>query len=570
MPVRKWGSEFLVNTETNGYQDHSAITALADGRFVVVWRDESGTPPDGAGLRGQVFNADGSKLGAEFPVNTTTTGRQEDPAVAALSDGRFVVAWSDVPLGETNVLAQIFNGDGSKAGSEIPAFVTSNDEATPTITELSGGGFAIAIAGAGPSGYEIQARIFDANGVPAGAGFALTTPTSDARYMPALTSLSDGRLLATWADEGQGSPDIVARIFQADGTPLTGQLPVNGTVRDLQIAPNATALADGRFVVTWTDIGIDFADIWAQLFDADGTPAGREFLVARTGDYAEFASAAAALTDGRFVVAWSDVNRTGEDTSGYAVRAQVFNPDGSRSGAEFQVNTGTLADQARPDIAVLADGRFVVSWNDASERPDDATGLAVRAQIFDPRESAIVLSGSALGDDFVGTEFDDVMNGGGGDDRLAGADGNDTLDGGAGDDIMAGGAGDDVYFYSGDAGDRLIEDILAGTDLVRSSVSFTLGANLENLTLTGEAAINGFGDALANVIIGNAAGNIIEGDGGDDVIDGGAGADVMRGGTGTTASRSTMRRMSWPSKAAREPTRSEARWPSGWGAASRT
>ena len=78
------------------------------------------------------------------------------------------------------------------------------------------------------------------------------------------------------------------------------------------------------------------------------------------------------------------------------------------------------------------------------------------------------------------------------------------LNGGAGSDTLAGGKGDDIYVVDL-PGDRAQEAANEGYDRVRSSVSFALGANIEELTLTGTAAINGTGNALANTITGNAA-----------------------------------------------------------------
>jgi Ca2+-binding RTX toxin-like protein len=105
---------------------------------------------------------------------------------------------------------------------------------------------------------------------------------------------------------------------------------------------------------------------------------------------------------------------------------------------------------------------------------------------------------------------------------LIGNSSNNILDGGAGADTMSGGAGNDTYVIE-NSGDIVTENANEGTDTVQSSISYTLGANLENLTLTGTAAINGTGNALANVLIGNSSNNI---------LDGGAGADSMSGGAG--------------------------------------
>jgi Ca2+-binding RTX toxin-like protein len=115
---------------------------------------------------------------------------------------------------------------------------------------------------------------------------------------------------------------------------------------------------------------------------------------------------------------------------------------------------------------------------------------------------------------------------------LNGGNGNDVLDGSAGADTMIGGAGDDVYFVNMTT-DVVSEAAASGNDTVNASVTYVLSGNVENLTLTGAAAINGTGDAGANTIIGNAAKNILTGLSGDDVLDGGAGADTMIGGEGS-------------------------------------
>ncbi|MBC7736098.1 MAG: hypothetical protein H7245_02485, partial [Candidatus Saccharibacteria bacterium] len=80
----RFGTEFLVNTTTAGEQYEPAITALADGSFVVTWTDWSlsGGISLGEGVHAQVFNADGRPSGAEVPVNTITAGHQRKPAVA--------------------------------------------------------------------------------------------------------------------------------------------------------------------------------------------------------------------------------------------------------------------------------------------------------------------------------------------------------------------------------------------------------------------------------------------------------------------------------------------------------
>lgn len=121
-----------------------------------------------------------------------------------------------------------------------------------------------------------------------------------------------------------------------------------------------------------------------------------------------------------------------------------------------------------------------------------------------------------------GNELDNVLTGNRGNNALAGGAGNDRLDGGLGSDTLTGGTGDDLYVVD-NTGDRVIEAADEGTDAVRASVSHVLAENVENLTLTGTAAINATGNDLDNRLTGNA---------GDNLLDGGVGADAMAGGRG--------------------------------------
>jgi Ca2+-binding RTX toxin-like protein len=107
---------------------------------------------------------------------------------------------------------------------------------------------------------------------------------------------------------------------------------------------------------------------------------------------------------------------------------------------------------------------------------------------------------------------------------LTGNSAANTLDGGTGADTLIGGAGDDVYVVD-NTGDVVIELTGGGTDLVQSSITFSLSGNVESLTLTGSDAIDGKGNALENILIGNSAQNTLDGGLGSDSLTGGSGQD---------------------------------------------
>jgi Ca2+-binding RTX toxin-like protein len=139
--------------------------------------------------------------------------------------------------------------------------------------------------------------------------------------------------------------------------------------------------------------------------------------------------------------------------------------------------------------------------------------------------------GTAAAEMLNGTVDTDVLSGLGGDDFIYGFAGDDRLDGGAGRDHLYGGLGNDTYIVD-NAGDVVTENAGEGTDLVNVLISYGLGANLENLTLSGYAAINGTGNTLDNILRGNNSANLLDGGSGNDTLMGNSGNDILIGGSG--------------------------------------
>ncbi|MBA4315534.1 MAG: hypothetical protein C0422_09435 [Alcaligenaceae bacterium] len=197
------------------------------------------------------------------------------------------------------------------------------------------------------------------------------------------------------------------------------------------------------------------------------------------------------------------------------------------------------------ELIKFADG---IAWNINTIKAKMLLGTA-GDDIIQGYATNDTITGGIGNDTLIGRAGDDIIRGETGDDSLSGESGNDTLDGGTGNDYLGGGAGhdtlnggsglDSLYGGSGNdtyivdnTGDMVYENINEGTDTVRSSITYTLSANVENLTLTGIATINGTGNSLNNSLTGNSANNRLTGGAGNDTLNGGAGIDLLYGGDG--------------------------------------
>ena len=221
----------------------------------------------------------------------------------------------------------------------------------------------------------------------------------------------------------------------------------------------------------------------------------------------------------------------------------------------YTVDSAAFVDPDAGDVltysATLADGSALPPWLsfDAATRtfsgiPDISGIFSVNITAKDSGNQAVSdtfdISISSLGMTINGTSKADILNGGAGNDTLNGLAGNDVLNGNAGNDhlngakgndTMKGGTGDDIYAVD-NVMDSVIENIDEGIDTVRSSITYVLGTNVENLDLIGTAVINGTGNELDNALIGNSASNILTGKAGNDRFDGKKGVDTMIGGSG--------------------------------------
>lgn len=205
----------------------------------------------------------------------------------------------------------------------------------------------------------------------------------------------------------------------------------------------------------------------------------------------------------------------GNDTLRFGNGIELADLDFEKNAADMVL--GLRQSGAATGVASLSDRITLNDWNNSLSRV----------------ESIEFSDGSrySISSFWVGGFGNDNLTGNSSNNRLYGGLGNDYLNGATGADYMAGGIGDDTYAVD-NVNDVIVEDSAGGNDTVNSNISFTLSdkPTLENLTLTGTAAVNGSGNDLNNILTGNSGANRLIGGAGNDVLKGGAGIDTLIGG----------------------------------------
>ena len=402
----KAGAEFLVNTAFSGDQYVPTITGLANGGFVVTWQtDDPDQDGSDTAIKAQVFTASGAKQGTEFLVNTAASGYQYQPTVTGLANGGFVVTWgTDDPAQDGSgsaIKAQIFTAAGVKQGGEfLVNTAASGYQNQPTIAKLTNGGFVVTWVTGDPvqdgSGSAIKAQVFTATGVKQGGEFLVNTAAANGQYDPTTTGLANGGFVVTWQtnDPAQDGSDtaIKAQVFTAAGVKQGGEFLINTSRSGPQVAPEITGLANGGFVVTWMDDDIQpdgsYLAIKAQVFTAAGVKQGAEIQVAPAAFDDRLPPEITALSNGGFVVTWTTSDR-GLFGAESTVVAQLFDATGVKQGAEFLVSPDGYDNQSPPTITALAKGGFSVAWT-TYFTDDDGEGAAIKARVFAPVNTAPV------------------------------------------------------------------------------------------------------------------------------------------------------------------------------------
>ena len=378
--------EFQVNQYATGDQYYPAVATLSDGRFVVTW-DTEGKDGSGKAVVARVYSAQADPEGDEFVVNTYTDGDQAVPELLGLADGRFLAVWQSTGQDGSyhGIFGQLFNVDGGKQGGEFQANTYVQDtQAGASSAMVNNGGFLVTWDGGHAqdgSGYGVFGQMYDGVGAKNGGEFQINTFFSDSQMHSSLAALPGGGFISSWMSKGQDGDGfgVFAQVSEADGSKKGNEFQLNSHTDGDQDYPRIGVFADGRFVSVWESDGQD-GDGWGVFAQR------HEATGADLGEEFQVNSLSAGDQRGPVVatlaadrfVAVWSGEGSGDDIG---LHGQLFDSAGAKIGQPFVVNGQVSGWQSGTALSVFANGSFIVAWTSDGQ---DGDGRGIFAQRFNP------------------------------------------------------------------------------------------------------------------------------------------------------------------------------------------
>jgi hypothetical protein len=201
---------------------------------VAVW-SEFTTTTSFDEIYARVLNADGSFAGPAFQA-----------------DGSFVVAWANILAGQTerDIVVRRFDADGTPLGDQVVVNTTTEGyQMLPSVTAFADGRFFIAWRDSETAGDDIRGRLFAADGIPTGPDFAVSTTPNNSQVDPETVLLTSGKIAVVW----YATAEVTGRILNPDGTWATAEFTIgDGNISGTEDRLGIDALDGGGFVVTWS------------------------------------------------------------------------------------------------------------------------------------------------------------------------------------------------------------------------------------------------------------------------------------------------------------------------------
>lgn len=231
---------------------------------------------------------------------------------------------------------------------------------------------------------------FDRFGYRIGCEFIASETTSGNQQQPRIASFEDGSYLVAWSGNGRGPGELTddsgvyLRRFTSAGVPSGGEVRANVASNGEQSAPAIDIGPDGLVLVAWqsNDVPASGFEVRARVFAADLTPITGEIEVNTIQTDDATSPDAMWLADGGFIVVWEQADGFGD-----GIHGQRFNVDYFPDGGEFEVTPVFSGNQTRPRVAPMPDGGFVAVWQDSQA---DGSGWGIFARRF----SALAVGGT--------------------------------------------------------------------------------------------------------------------------------------------------------------------------------
>ncbi len=381
-------TSFRVPANPRGEQYGATVAGDAAGNFVVAWAGRGAGDKQGIFFRR--FDATGTPQGDEVLVNTTTGGRQTNPALAMAADGSFAVAWSGAGEDDASgVFLRLFDAAGTPQGAQQRINTTTlNHQQDPALAFDAAGNLVAAWSSRQQDGSDwgVYGQRFSATGEAVGDEFAWNATTQDSQQAAALAADPTGGIVAAWQSREQDGDGwgIVARQLAADGTTLTDEIVLNSTTvgqqRDVQLA----IAEDGQWLATWSTTDNADMEIAARTFLANGTADSDDFIVNTTAgaNSGEQAAPSIDVAATEALIVWSGAGTV--DTRGtYAQALEVVLVDDGPPQAPV---VDDIADQVAD---VNTQFEITVTATDPNQRdllsfaldPEDAPATATLEQV---------------------------------------------------------------------------------------------------------------------------------------------------------------------------------------------
>jgi hypothetical protein len=195
--------------------------------------------------------------------------------------------------------------------------------------------------------------------------FRVNTYTTNTQREPSIAMDNDGDFVVTWQSRYQDGSmyGIYAQRYNKKGIQVGSEFRVNTFTTNFQKNARVAMDADGDFVITWNSnykTGDQFLGVNAQRYNSSGNPVGSEFRVNTRTTNSQYFPDVAMDADGDFVIAWQSAAQDG--SSGDSVYAQRYFSDGTPNGGEFRVNTNITSVQSHPSVAMDSGGDIVITW----------------------------------------------------------------------------------------------------------------------------------------------------------------------------------------------------------------